>query len=120
AVCNRAIGAFRSTGRPCRLPRRAGAYEDADCYRSPLRRVTRLPPARRGRATRRLRRSSGRERVTCWTKPMIVHLNGWPGAGKKTIGEALSMLLGARFIHNHLLPGGVRGEVAGGECPLFP
>jgi broad-specificity NMP kinase len=34
---------------------------------------------------------------------MIVHLNGWPGAGKKTIGEALSMLLGARFIHNHLL-----------------
>jgi adenylylsulfate kinase-like enzyme len=34
---------------------------------------------------------------------MIVHLNGWPGAGKKTIGEALSKRLGARFIHNHLL-----------------
>ena len=30
---------------------------------------------------------------------MIIHLNGWPGAGKKTIGEALS----ARFIPNHLL-----------------
>jgi broad-specificity NMP kinase len=34
---------------------------------------------------------------------MIIHLNGWPGAGKKTIGQALSALLGARFIHNHLL-----------------
>jgi hypothetical protein len=34
---------------------------------------------------------------------MIVHINGWPGAGKKTIGEALAKLLGARFIHNHLL-----------------
>jgi gluconate kinase len=33
---------------------------------------------------------------------MIVHLNGWPGVGKKTIGEALSKMLGARFIHNHL------------------
>ena len=34
---------------------------------------------------------------------MIIHLNGWPGAGKKTIGEALSKILGARFIPNHLL-----------------
>ena len=34
---------------------------------------------------------------------MIVHLNGWPGVGKKTIGEALARRLGARFIHNHLL-----------------
>ena len=34
---------------------------------------------------------------------MIIHINGWPGAGKKTIGEVLSRLLGARFIHNHLL-----------------
>jgi broad-specificity NMP kinase len=34
---------------------------------------------------------------------MIIHLNGWPGSGKKTIGEALSRLMGARFIHNHLL-----------------
>jgi gluconate kinase len=34
---------------------------------------------------------------------MIIHLNGWPGVGKRTIGEALSRKLGARFIHNHLL-----------------
>src|SRR5687768_3965196 len=34
---------------------------------------------------------------------MIVHLNGWPGAGKKTIGAVLSRKLNARFIHNHLL-----------------
>ncbi len=34
---------------------------------------------------------------------MIVHLNGWPGVGKKTIGEQLARRLGARFIHNHLL-----------------
>ncbi len=34
---------------------------------------------------------------------MIVHLNGWLGVGKKTIGEKLAHRLGARFIHNHLL-----------------
>jgi gluconate kinase len=34
---------------------------------------------------------------------MIVHLNGWPGVGKKTIGAALAERLHARFIHNHLL-----------------
>ena len=34
---------------------------------------------------------------------MIVHLNGWPGVGKRTIGERLARRLGARFIHNHLL-----------------
>lgn len=34
---------------------------------------------------------------------MIIHLNGWPGVGKKTIGEALARKIGARFIHNHLL-----------------
>ncbi len=34
---------------------------------------------------------------------MIVHLNGWPGVGKKTIGEALARRTGAQFIHNHLL-----------------
>jgi broad-specificity NMP kinase len=34
---------------------------------------------------------------------MIIHLNGWPGAGKKTIGRLLAERLGARFIHNHLL-----------------
>lgn len=36
-------------------------------------------------------------------KAMIVHLNGWPGAGKMTIGALLAERLGARFIHNHLL-----------------
>jgi gluconate kinase len=34
---------------------------------------------------------------------MIVHLNGWPGVGKRTIGEILAARMGARFIHNHLL-----------------
>lgn len=34
---------------------------------------------------------------------MIVHLNGWPGVGKFTIGRALAERLGARLIHNHLL-----------------
>jgi len=34
---------------------------------------------------------------------MIVHLNGWPGVGKKTIGRVLAGMLSARFIHNHLL-----------------
>ena len=34
---------------------------------------------------------------------MIVHLNGWPGVGKQTIGQVIAKRLGARFIHNHLL-----------------
>ena len=34
---------------------------------------------------------------------MIVHLNGWPGVGKYAIGKVLSVKLGARFVHNHLL-----------------
>jgi broad-specificity NMP kinase len=34
---------------------------------------------------------------------MIIDINGWPGVAKMTIGEALSRLLNARFIHNHLL-----------------
>jgi gluconate kinase len=34
---------------------------------------------------------------------MIIHLNGWPGVGKKTIGQLVASRLGARFIHNHLL-----------------
>lgn len=34
---------------------------------------------------------------------MIVHLNGWPGAGKKTIGGVLAGKIGARFVDNHLL-----------------
>ena len=34
---------------------------------------------------------------------MIVHINGWPGVGKRTVGEVLCKKLNARFIHNHLL-----------------
>jgi len=34
---------------------------------------------------------------------MIVHINGWPGVGKRTVGEVRSKKLNARFIHNHLL-----------------
>ena len=34
---------------------------------------------------------------------MIIHLNGWPGTGKQTIGHELATRIGARLIHNHLL-----------------
>lgn len=34
---------------------------------------------------------------------MIIHLNGWQGAGKRTIGELIATSLRAHFIHNHLL-----------------
>lgn len=34
---------------------------------------------------------------------MIVHINGWPGVGKNTIGKIVSQQLNARFIHNHVL-----------------
>jgi len=34
---------------------------------------------------------------------MIIHINGWPGVGKKTIGEIVADRLRARFIHNHVL-----------------
>jgi len=34
---------------------------------------------------------------------MIVHINGWPGVGKQTVGRIVARKLGARFIHNHLL-----------------
>ncbi|HRD78583.1 MAG TPA: hypothetical protein PK264_22040 [Hyphomicrobiaceae bacterium] len=45
---------------------------------------------------------------------MIIHLNGWPGAGKRTIGEALARRLGARFVHNHLLHDVARVSVGQG------
>jgi broad-specificity NMP kinase len=32
---------------------------------------------------------------------MLIHINSWPGAGKKTIGELLASRLKARFLHNH-------------------
>lgn len=34
---------------------------------------------------------------------LIVHLNGWPGVGKLTIGRVLANRLGARLVDNHLL-----------------
>ena len=34
---------------------------------------------------------------------MIIHINGWPGVGKYTIGKELAKRIEARFIHNHLL-----------------
>lgn len=34
---------------------------------------------------------------------MIIHLNDWPGVGKKTIGTILADALDARFIDNHCL-----------------
>ena len=33
----------------------------------------------------------------------IVHINGWPGTGKLTIGRLLAKRLGARLIDNHML-----------------
>jgi broad-specificity NMP kinase len=34
---------------------------------------------------------------------MIIHVNGWPGTGKQTIGHELATRIGARLVHNHLL-----------------
>ncbi|MGO4724850.1 MULTISPECIES: AAA family ATPase [unclassified Inquilinus] len=34
---------------------------------------------------------------------MIVHINGWPGVGKRTVAALLAARLGARLIDNHLL-----------------
>ncbi len=34
---------------------------------------------------------------------MLIHINSWPGAGKKTIGALLASRLEARFVHNHHL-----------------
>ncbi len=34
---------------------------------------------------------------------MLIHINSWPGAGKKSIGQLLAGAIGARFFHNHLL-----------------
>lgn len=34
---------------------------------------------------------------------MIIHINGWPGVGKNTIGKIVAKRLSARFIHNHTL-----------------
>jgi len=34
---------------------------------------------------------------------MIIHLNGWPGVGKLTVGRALARKLGGRLVDNHTL-----------------
>jgi gluconate kinase len=34
---------------------------------------------------------------------MIIHLNGWPGVGKRAVAAVLAARLGARLIDNHLL-----------------
>lgn len=33
----------------------------------------------------------------------IIHIGGWPGAGKHTIGRLVADRLGGRLIHNHLM-----------------
>ncbi|MDP5216581.1 hypothetical protein Q5Y75_05075 [Ruegeria sp. 2205SS24-7] len=33
----------------------------------------------------------------------VVHIGGWPGAGKMTIGRIVAEALGGRLIHNHLM-----------------
>ena len=34
---------------------------------------------------------------------MIIHLNGWPGVGKYTVGKIVAERLGSRFLDNHTL-----------------
>lgn len=36
-------------------------------------------------------------------KAPIIHINGWPGTGKATIGRILAARLGGRLIDNHLM-----------------
>ncbi|WP_299741876.1 hypothetical protein [uncultured Tateyamaria sp.] len=33
----------------------------------------------------------------------VIHIGGWPGAGKKAIGRRVAECLGGRLIHNHLM-----------------
>ncbi|WP_171129226.1 MULTISPECIES: nucleoside kinase [unclassified Ruegeria] len=33
----------------------------------------------------------------------VIHIGGWPGVGKMTIGRILAETLGGRLIHNHLM-----------------
>ena len=33
----------------------------------------------------------------------VIHIGGWPGAGKRTIGRLVADKLGGRLIHNHLM-----------------
>ncbi len=53
---------------------------------------------------------------------LIVHLNGWPGVGKLTIGRVLANRLGARLVDNHLLHDvaiGCTGLADPGRWPLY-
>ena len=36
---------------------------------------------------------------------VIIHINGWPGAGKYTVGRIVARYLGARLVPNHVLCG---------------
>ncbi|WP_170324753.1 nucleoside kinase [Ruegeria arenilitoris] len=35
--------------------------------------------------------------------PLTIHIVGWPGSGKRTIGTALVEMIGGRLIDNHLM-----------------
>lgn len=35
--------------------------------------------------------------------PRVIHICGWPGSGKQTIGRALAARIGGRLIDNHLM-----------------
>lgn len=35
--------------------------------------------------------------------PLVIHICGWPGSGKQTIGRALAAKIGGRLIDNHLM-----------------
>ncbi len=37
------------------------------------------------------------------TAAPVIHIGGWPGAGKLTVAKALAQRLGARLLHNHLM-----------------
>ncbi|MBW4034966.1 MAG: hypothetical protein HIU90_05795 [Proteobacteria bacterium] len=51
---------------------------------------------------------------------MIIHLNGWPGVGKKTVGAVLSHHFGARFIDNHCLHDPALACAGYGDPARFP
>ncbi|MBO9445238.1 hypothetical protein [Ruegeria sp. R14_0] len=36
-------------------------------------------------------------------EPLTIHIVGWPGSGKRTIGIALADMIGGRLIDNHLM-----------------
>ncbi|WP_299653819.1 hypothetical protein [uncultured Tateyamaria sp.] len=33
----------------------------------------------------------------------VIHIGGWPGAGKKTVGRIVADQMGGRLIHNHIM-----------------